>query len=129
MKKTLLVSVLSVLLLVVTPVYAGSVDGLWIVMMPDQSINSYTMLRENSGMLLMTSLDLTLEDWQAWFGPFDGTTSQLTTLATRWEQLGLTITFLSPDSASCTITSCTSTASTQCEDGTIGFTYTMQKLF
>ncbi|MFZ2198972.1 MAG: thrombospondin type 3 repeat-containing protein [Thermodesulfovibrionales bacterium] len=105
------------------------VDGLWVTIMPDQSINSYTMLRENSGILLMTDLDLTMEDWQAFYGLFDGTTSQLTTLLSRGEQLSLTCTFLTPDSASCTITSCTSTASANCKDGTVGFTYTMQKLF
>jgi len=129
MKKLLLVSVLFLLLSVVTPVYAGSVDGLWSMTAPDQSLNSFVMLRENSGLLLMTKLELGLNDWAAFYGPFDGTTSHLTTLVSRWAQLGVTCTFLSTDSASCTVTSCTSTASDQCLDGIIGFTLTLQKLF
>ena len=128
MKKLLLVSVLFLLLSVVTPVYAGSVDGLWAMILPDQSLNSFVMLRENSGVLLVTKMNLEY-DWEAFYGQFDGTTSNLTTLVSKWEQYGLTCTFLSPDSASCAVTSCTSTASSQCEDGVIGFAFTLQKLF
>jgi hypothetical protein len=129
MKKLLLVSVLFLLLSVVTPVYAGDVDGLWALIPPDLSLGSFVMLRENSDVLLMTNLELGLDDWQAFFGPFDNTTAHLTTLVSRWEQLGITCNFLSPNSASCAIISCASTASTQCDNDTIGTTFTLQKLF
>ena len=129
MKKLLVLLVLFVMLSVVTPVYACDVDGLWALIPPDLSLSSFVMLRENSDVLLMTNLELGMDDWQAFFGPFDGTTAHLTTLVSRWEQLGITCIFLSPDSASCAIISCTSTASIQCDNDTIGRTFTLQKLF
>lgn len=129
MKKLFFVSVLFVLLFVVTPVYAGSVDGLWALYDSDQVLNSFAMLRENSGLLLMTSLVIEMDDWEAFYGPFDGTTSHLTPLVTRWSLIDLNCTFLSPASASCTITSCTPTVSSSCDEVSIGEIYTLQKWF
>ena len=129
MKKLFFVSVLFLLLSLVTPVYAGSVDGLWAFIAPDQSLSSFVMLRENSGTLLLTNLELGMDDWEAMYGPFDGTTSNLVTLVSRWEQIGITCTFLSAGSAACTVTSCTSTSSAQCDSDTVGKTFTLQKVF
>jgi hypothetical protein len=128
MKILLLVAVLFVMLAAVTPAYAGDVDGLWLITRPDQSI-TFAMLRENAGTVLMAVLDPAMNDWSAFYGTVDGATANLTTLASRWEQLGISITVLSPNSAVGTITSCTSTPSEQCESDIVGATFTFQKMF
>ena len=114
MKKVLLVLVLFGLLSVVTTVHAADADGVWIC--SDQNCPVVAMSRVNGGAILFTMLDLWggyMADWWPLFGPFDGTTGQLSLIITSEANGNIaksftgTFTLTSPTSASLTLTSCT----------------------
>jgi hypothetical protein len=118
MKKLLsvamLVAMLVVMLAVITPAYAGDVDGLWYSSTPDHQ--SVAMARVNEGYLLFTVMgDFTtnMNFWMPFFGPFDGTTGDLSLILTseangNLAQLAtLTFRLTSPTTATVTTTSCT----------------------
>jgi len=117
--KKLLSLVLPVVTLVMmftinTPAYAGDADGLWYG--TDYSGGPLVgMTRENSGFLLYTFLDCykwTLPDWFPIFGPFDGTTGNLSLLLTSEangnipQSLNVTFTLTSPSTSTLTVNSC-----------------------
>lgn len=130
MKKLLLISLLLVAsLFVAGPAFAGEIDGIWALLLPDGTLESVLMIRENGGTIIAATLDLDMDNWEALAGPFDGTTAQLTGVLTRWDILGVAVTFSSATSATGTITSCTPTATAQCQDVPVGTTFTLAKLF
>jgi len=127
MKKLVIISVLFVLLSVVTPVYAGSIDGLWTITLADGTLHSFAMARENSGTLLIVILETDQSIWDAYWGSFDGTTSHMTTLFSLYAQVELTFELTSSTSGSGTITNCMSIVGDSCPS--IGTVFSMQKLF
>ena len=114
MKRVLMVLVLLGLLLVGASVYAADADGVWIC--TDQDCPLVAMSRVNGGAILFTVLDLfegKMADWIPLFGPFDGTTGQLSLILTSQANGNIpksmtgTFSLTSPTSATFTGNSCT----------------------
>ncbi|MGE5301206.1 MAG: hypothetical protein ACM3MB_09630 [Acidobacteriota bacterium] len=114
MKKAVVVMMLLGLLAVITPAYAGDVDGLWIfVGASDTSQVSFGMVRENADILLVTILTADTLAWIPMYGPFDGTNANLSLLLTSESNGNFPATFTgsfsltSPTTGAFTTTSCT----------------------
>lgn len=110
----MLVAMLVAMFAVSTPAYAGDVEGLWYYSAPDGQ--SVAMARVNEGYLLLTimgNLTSNMDYWMPFFGPFDGTTGNLSLILTSEANGNLpqssTVTFslTSPTTATLTVTSCT----------------------
>lgn len=128
MKKLLFVLTVFAMLAVITPAYAGDIDGLWSISLPNGTFISFVMARENAGVLLIVGLEPTVDSWQAFWGPFDGTTSNLTTLLDLNASLAFTLNLTSPNSGSLIMTSCAPISpSYQCPP--IPFAFNAVKLF
>jgi hypothetical protein len=118
MKKLLLFGMLFVMLTVITPAYAADADGLWYGSSPDGS-TMLGMTRENSGYLLYTFLDCyewRLADWFPLFGPFNGTTGNLSLILTSEangnipQAVTVIFTMTSSSTATLKVASCTNFA-------------------
>ena len=129
MKKLVIGLVLFLFVFAASPAFAGEIDGIWTLLLPDGTLGTVLMVRENGGTVIAAALDLGMNDWEAYVGSLDGTTVQLTGVLTRWDIVGITVTFSSATSATGTITSCTPTAAAQCQDVVVGATFTMEKIF
>ena len=123
MKKLLVLFALFVMLSVVAPAFAGEVDGLWTLSYSDGHLNELVMARENSGILLLTMLEPDLSTWSAYYGPFDGTTSNMTTLVSS-VQVEFSLNLTSPTSGVITLTKCTG-----CDGDPVGTVMSLQKIF
>jgi hypothetical protein len=111
----MVVATLFVMLAVITPAYAGDADGLWYASLPDQSGPLFGMIRVNGGYMLLTFLDdwnWQMPDWFPVFGPFDGTTGNLSLLLTNEangkipQALNATFRMTSSTTSTITIDSC-----------------------
>ena len=115
MKKLLVVAMLFMMFAVITPAYAGDTDGLWYH--PESEGGFFAMTRANGGYILFTVMDLyemKMEAWMPFFGPFNGTSGDLSLILTSEangniaQSMTATFNLTSPTTATITITSCTS---------------------
>ena len=130
-KAVVVVMMLLGLLAVVTPSYADDVDGLWYYSGSADSSAFAAMIRENAGYMLVTFLDCyewKLSNWSLMYGPFDGTTGNLSLVLTSEangnlpQSVNATFSITSPTTAVLTINNCSNFPNQDnCPpDGTVG---------
>jgi len=105
-KAVLLLIAFCMFILGFTPCYAGTIDGIW---WGTGLTSEVFMIRENAGTIIVALLDM--DDpvdryWEAFFGPFDGTSAHISTLL-GGADLDATMTFTDDSTAIFLINSCT----------------------